>query len=108
MNLDTFASLKLLMQNLECGTDDSLLAVNEIRNKCQEALQLVDDLRFKSNSAHVQLATRQSIQYINKALSEIDAYFVAYNPLTKSSTVNIKDICSPAQAGLEIILNLDY
>jgi hypothetical protein len=108
MNIDTFTSLKLLMEHLECGAEDSLTAVNEIQNKCQEALQLIDELRFKNNSAHVQLATRQAIQYINKALYEIEAYAAAYNPVTKSSTVNIKDICSPLHAGLEIILNLNY
>jgi hypothetical protein len=108
MNSETFISLKLLMKNLECGTEDSLSAVNEVKSQCQTALQLIDDLRFHNNSAHVQLATRQAIQYIKKALYEIDAYVAAYDPLTKSSTVTIKDICSPVHAGLEIILNLNY
>jgi hypothetical protein len=108
MNRETFTSLKALMKTLECGTDDSLSAVNEVKNQCQEALQLIDELRFKDNSAHVQLATKQAIQYINKALFEIDAYVTAYNRVSKSSTVNIKDICSPVHAGLEIILNLNY
>jgi hypothetical protein len=108
MNKETFTSLKLLLKNLECEADDSLPGVNEVKSQCQKALQLIDDLRFNNNSAHVQLATRQAIQYINKALYEIDAYVTAYNPVTKSSPVNIKDICSPVHAGLEIILNLNY
>lgn len=108
MNRDTFTSLTVLMKNLECGENDSLSAVNELKSQCQEALDLIDDLSFHNNSAHVQLATKQAVQYINKALFEIDAYLAAYNPVTKTSTVNIKDICSPVHAGLEIILNLNY
>jgi hypothetical protein len=108
MNIDTFTSLKLLMKDLECGTDNSLSSVNEVKAKCQQALQLIDDLRYKHHSAHVQLATRQAIQYINKGLYEIEAYLAAYDPATKTSTVTIKDICSPVHAGLETILNLNY
>jgi hypothetical protein len=108
MNIDNFASLKILKENLEREADDSLQGVKEIKQKCLEAVKLIDDLRFKNNSAHVQLATRHALQYINKALFKIEAYFVAYSPVTKTSTVNINDICSPAQSGLEIILNLNY
>lgn len=96
------------MQNLECEPGNSLTAVQELKTKCQEALQLIDDLRFKNNSDHVLLATKQAIQYINKALFEIDAYVAGYNPVVKSSTVSMRDICSPVHAGLEIILNLNY
>ena len=108
MNREAFTSLKLIMEYLEGEANNNLAAVKEIQHKCQEALNLIEDLRFKNNSPHVQLATKQSIQYINKALFEIEAYSAAYNPATKTSTVNIKDICSPVHAGLEIILNLDY
>lgn len=108
MNTDTFAFLRQLKDNLEGRQDISLAAINEIKYQCQQALHLIDNLRFQNNSAHVQLATKQAIQYIEKALYEIDAFAAAYNPRTKSSTVNIKDISSPALAGLEIILNLNY
>jgi hypothetical protein len=113
MNKETFAALKELMDNLEGEAnnneaDNNIAAVKEIKQKCLEALNLIEDLRFKNNSPHVQLATKQSTQYINKALFEIEAYFAAYDPVSKSSTVSIKDIFSPVHAGLEIILNLDY
>ena len=108
MNFDTFTALKAIMKNLECEKEISIEAVQELQNQCQEALQLIQDLRFKNNSAHVKLATKQAVQYINKALFEIKAYNASYNPATKTSQVSLKDICSPVHAGMEIILNLNY
>ena len=108
MNLDNFASLKSLKDSLECEPNNNLAAMEEIKNKCLEAIQLIDDLRFKNNSAHVQLATKQALQYLNKALIQLETYTRSYNPATGSSVVSVKDICSPAHAGLEVILNLNY
>ena len=108
MNIDTFASLKQLKDNLACEQVNSLAAMNEVKIKCREAVRLIDGLRFKNNSAHVQLATKHALQYLTKALFETEAYLAAYDAVSRSSTVNIKDICRPAHAGLEIILNLNY
>ncbi len=108
MNNETFISLKLLLESIERGPNDIPLLVNELKLKCEEGLQLIDDLRFSNNSPHVQLATRQSVQYINKALLEIESYLSSYNSNTKKSNVSLQDINSPIHAGLEIILNLNY
>lgn len=108
MNIDHFASLKSLKESLECEPGNNLAAMGEIKRKCLEAIQLIDELRFKNNSAHVQLATRQALQYLDKALIQLEAYTASYNPATESSAVSVKDICSPAHAGLEVILNLNY
>lgn len=108
MNIDNFASLKSLKESLECESNNNLAGMEEIKKKCLEAIQLIDDLRFKNNSAHVQLATRQALQYLNKALFQLETYKASYNPATETSVVSVKDICSPAHAGLEVILNLNY
>ena len=108
MNVDIFTNLKAIKGNLECEQEESPKAAEDLKIKCLEALRLINDLRFRDNSPHVQLATRHANQYLQKALSEIDAFSVSYNPLTRRSNVLLKDVCAPAHAGLEIILNLNY
>lgn len=108
MNMNNFAALKSLKESLECEPNNNLVDMAEIKHKCLEAIHLIDDLRFKNNSAHVQLATKQALQYLNKALIQLEAYTRSYNPVTERSVVSVKDVCSPAHAGLEVILNLDY
>lgn len=107
MNIETFASLKALMNNLECKSEEASPAVSEIKITCQEALHLIDTLRFQNESEHIQLAMKQAYQYINKALYEIETYSNSYNPFINNSKMNIMDICGPAHASLEIILNLN-
>jgi hypothetical protein len=108
MNIDTFASLKVMMDTLECEAADEKEALSLLHAQCLEILQLVDQLRFSNNSAHVQLATRQALQYLNKGISEIDLKKRAFHLPKKSGKVDLRDICGPVHAGLEIILNLNY
>jgi hypothetical protein len=108
MNVDVFTNLKAIKNNLECEQEESPRAAEDIKSKCLEALHLIDDLRFRDNSPHIQLATRHAIQYLQKALAEIDSFSGSYNPVTRQSNVFLKDVCAPAHAGLEIILNLNY
>jgi hypothetical protein len=108
MNIDIFKHLKSIKNTLECEKEESLKAADDLRSKCLEALQLIDELRFRDNSPHIQLATRHAIQYLQKALAEIDAFTASYNSASRGRLGNFKDICAPAHAGLEIILNLNY
>ncbi|QHL88959.1 hypothetical protein GU926_16595 [Nibribacter ruber] len=107
MNIDTFASLKVLMENLECEATNEKEALHELQTQCNEILHLIKTLQFTNNSAHVQLATKQALEYIYKALSEIDTKRVAVQA-GQNGTVDLHDICGPAHASLEIILNLNY
>ena len=107
MNIDIFTDLKTLKADLDCEMEEGPKAVNSIKSKCLEALQLIEQLSFNDNSPHVQLATRHSIQYLQKALSEIDSFFSG-NTQTRKNQKSLRDICAPAHAGLEIILNLNY
>lgn len=97
-----------MMDNLECEAIDEKEALTELQAQCQEILQLVDQLRFSNNSAHVQLATRQALQYLNRGMSEIDQKKQAFQLAKKSEKIDLSDICGPLHAGLEIILNLNY
>ncbi|WP_157600685.1 hypothetical protein [Rufibacter sp. DG15C] len=108
MNIDTFASLKVLMENLECEATDEQKALHELQKQCNEILYLIKNLQFNHNSAHVQLATKQALQYIYRALSEIDTKRVAHARVKPKAKVDLQDICGPAHASLEIILNLNY
>ncbi|WP_345164736.1 hypothetical protein [Nibribacter koreensis] len=108
MNIDTFASLKVLMDNLECEATDEQKALHELQKQCNEILFLIKNLQFNNDSAHVQLATRQALQYIHRAISEIDTKRIENTPVGPNSKVDLQDICGPAHASLEIILNLNY
>jgi hypothetical protein len=106
MNTDTFSSLKEIMTNLECDAHDNPQAVYEIKNQCERVLDLIQHLQFTDNSAHVQLATKHALQYIQRALLEAEAYATGTTFINGKG--NLMDICGPAHASLEIILNLDY
>ncbi|KAA3435934.1 hypothetical protein [Rufibacter hautae] len=107
MNTDTFSSLKEILDNLECDAQGNPDAVHEIRNQCEKVLYFIQHLQFSDNSAHVQLATKQALQYIHRALEEAEAYMARGIPAVNGKG-NLMDICGPAHASLEIILNLDY
>ncbi|WP_192823454.1 hypothetical protein [Rufibacter sp. LB8] len=106
MNTDTFASLKELMDNLECDAHNNPIAVQEIKAQCEKVLELIQHLQFTESSPHVQLATKQALQYIQRALVEAEDYTNGLNSMDANRKENLMDICGPAHAGLEIILNL--
>jgi len=107
MNTDTFASLRELMENLECDAHNNPTAVQEIKIQCEKVLQLILHLQFTESSAHVQLATKQALQYIKRALTEAEDYTNGLHSLDANRKGNLMDICGPAHASLEIILNLN-
>ena len=107
MNIDIFTNLKTLKADLDDEVSEGPKAINNIKSKCLEALYLIEQLSFNDNSPHVQLATRHSIQYLQKALAEIDGFFSENNHPRKNQK-SLRDIYAPAHAGLEIILNLNY
>ncbi|WP_157593155.1 hypothetical protein [Rufibacter tibetensis] len=105
MNTVTFSTLKQLMDDLECDAHDNPDAIYEIRNQCEKVLDLIQHLQFSDNSAHVQLATKQALQYIHSALSAAEVYTASLHSIDRKE--DMMDICGPAHAGLEIILNLN-
>ncbi|GEO06072.1 hypothetical protein AAE02nite_37360 [Adhaeribacter aerolatus] len=107
MNSEIFTNLRALKNTLDCEVNDGPNGVESVKDKCLEALVLIKQLSFNDSSPHVQLATRHSIQYLHKALTEIDIFYASYNKARKTRNA-LKDICAPAHAGLEIILNLNY
>ncbi len=106
MNTDTFASLQKIMNSLECDAYNNPAAVFEIKTQCEQILQLILHLQFTENSAHIQMATRQSLQYIHRALTEAKKYTNGVYPLDSIRKEDLMDICGPAHASLEVILNL--
>ncbi len=95
------------MDSLECDAHDNPQALYGIKTQCEKALDLIQHLQFSDNSAHVQLATKQALQYIRRAIYEAEAY-TARGTAVSNGKGNLMDICGPAHASLEIILNLDY
>ena len=108
MNHDIFTSLQELMNHLNCKAKNSPTAVLAVRFQCEEVLRHIEHLQFTNNSAHVQLATKQALQYISTAIEEADAYILGKGSLSGNKKKNLMDICGPAHASLEIILNLNY
>ncbi|WP_345164752.1 hypothetical protein [Nibribacter koreensis] len=108
MNTETFTSLQELMKNLNCKAKNTPTAVLALRYQCEEILEHIEHLGFTNNSAHVQLATKQALQYIHRALEQADAFTLGKGSRTGNQKKNLMDICGPAHASLEIILNLNY
>lgn len=108
MNSDTFTSLQDLRDRLKCDVQNSPSKVLEVKSQCEEVLQHIQHLQFTNNSAHVQLATKQALQYIHRAIEQADAFAIGKSFSTGNRKKNLMDICGPAHASLEIILNLNF
>jgi hypothetical protein len=106
MNPDkAFINLKALSLELNSLTVESDAHVASLKNLCDNALKEIDLLKTDSLSAYVIMTKVQAKEYIHKAKVEIEKY---NNKIIQRSDGNFVDVIKPVQAGLEIILNLEY
>ena len=102
---EVFVNLKALSQELNTLTSESDAHIANLKQLCYKALKEIDKLKADSVSEHVIMTKHQAKDYINKGLAEIEKY----NDKTVLRSIgNFIDVLRPVQAGLEIMLNLDY
>ena len=100
----TFENLKALSIELDTLMVESDAHIGAIENLCNSILNEIDLIKINSTSEYVLLTKKQAKAYIKKAKVEIKKY----NQIGLRSSGNFMDVLKPAQAGVKIILNLDY
>ncbi|GEO07168.1 hypothetical protein AAE02nite_48320 [Adhaeribacter aerolatus] len=99
-----FENLKALSLELDTLMNESDAHIGAIDNLCNSILNEIDLIKINSTSEYVLLTKKQAKAYIKKAKVEIKKY----NQVGLRSNGNFMDVLKPAQAGVKIILNLDY
>src|SRR5688500_14793264 len=99
----TIGNLKALIIELDTLMVESDAHISAIENLCNSILTEIDLIKINSTSEYVILTKKQAKAYIKKAKVEI----INYNTGLRSDG-NFMDVLKPAQAGVKIILNLDY
>jgi regulator of replication initiation timing len=102
---EVFVRIQELSQELKTLTVESNANIATIKNVCYDILTEIDKLNPESVSQHVILTKNQAEQYIRKGLAEIEKY---NDKEVLRSLGNFIDVLRPIQAGLEMILNLNY
>ena len=100
----TFENLKALSIELDTLMVESDAHIGAIEILCNSILNEIDLIKINSTSEYVLLTKNQAKAFIKKAKVEIKNY----NNIGLRSNGNFIDVLKPAQAGIKIILNLDY
>ena len=98
----TFENLKALSIELDTLMVESDAHIGAIENLCNSILNEIDLVKINSTSEYVIMTKKQAKAFIKKAKNEIKNY----NDIVSGG--NYLDVLKPAQAGVNIILNLDY